>query len=63
MMRIDLPVRAGFLVFIAGIFLSFVLVLKEEQEGTIINELVFAQIGMPTGTIILNDKYDHGDCF
>jgi hypothetical protein len=40
---------------IAGIFLSFVLVLEEEQEGTVINQQVFAQIGMPTGTIVLNE--------
>ena len=40
---------------IAGIFLSFVLVLEEEQEGTVINQQVFAQIDMPTGTIVLNE--------
>ena len=40
---------------IAGIFLSFVLVLEEEQEGTVINQQVFAQIDMPTGSIVLNE--------
>jgi hypothetical protein len=55
MMRIDFPVRVSFLMLIAGIFLSFVLVLGEEQESTIINQPVFAQIGVPTGTIVLNE--------
>ena len=47
MMRIDFPLGVGFTMLIAGIFLSFMLVLEKEQEGTIINQPVFAQIGMP----------------
>ena len=53
--RIDFPVRVGFLMLIAGIFLLLMLVLEEEKEGTIINQPVFAQIGVPTGTIVLNE--------
>jgi hypothetical protein len=56
MMRIDFPLRVGFTMLIAGIFLSFMLVLEEVQEGTIINQPVFAQIGVPTGTIQLNES-------
>ena len=51
MLRIDFPLGVGFTLLIAGIFLSLMLVLEEEKEGTIINQPVFAQIGVPTGTI------------
>jgi hypothetical protein len=50
MMRIDFPVRVDYLMPIAGI------VLEEEQEGTIINQPVFAQIGVPSGILVLNEQ-------
>ena len=31
------------------------LVLEEEQKGTVINQQVFAQIDMPNGSIVLNE--------
>jgi hypothetical protein len=51
MMRIDFPVRVDYLMPIAGIILE-----EEEQEGTIINQPVFAQIGVPSGILVLNEQ-------
>ena len=37
---------------ITGIFLSYML--AQEEDGTIINQPIFAQLGMPSDSILLN---------
>jgi|SRR5215211_3873396 len=48
-------VIVGLLMPIAGIFLSYMLVQEEEEENTIvINQPIFAQLGTPSDSILLN---------
>jgi hypothetical protein len=53
-MRASSTVIVSLLMLITGIFLSYMLV--QEEDGTIIiNQPIFAQLGMPSDSILLNE--------
>jgi hypothetical protein len=47
-------VIVSLLMLIAGIFLSYMLVQKEEEDTSVINQPIFAQLGIPSDSILLN---------
>ena len=47
-------VIVGLLMPIAGIFLSYTLVQEEEENTIVINQPIFAQLGTPSDSILLN---------
>ena len=47
-------VIVSLLMLITGIFLSYMLVQKEEEDTSVINQPIFAQLGIPSDSILLN---------
>jgi hypothetical protein len=52
-MRASSTVIVGLLMLIAGIFLSYILV-QEEEDTIVISQPIFAQLGIPSDSILLN---------
>ena len=52
-MRANPTVIVGLLMLIAGIFLSYMLV-QEEEDTIVISQPIFAQLGIPSDSILLN---------
>jgi hypothetical protein len=52
-MRASCIVIVGLLMLLAGIFLSYMLV-QEEDDTIVINQPIFAQLGIPSDSILLN---------
>jgi hypothetical protein len=44
----------GLLMLIAGIFFSYVLVQEEEEDTIVISQPIFAQLGIPSDSVLLN---------
>jgi hypothetical protein len=51
-MKISSILVVSLLMLITGLFLSYML--AQEEDGTIINQPIFAQLGMPSDSILLN---------
>ena len=47
-------VIVGLLMSVVGIFLSYMLVQEEEENTIVINQPIFAQLGTPSDSILLN---------
>src|SRR5919198_6030308 len=52
-MRASSTVIVSLLMLITGIFLSYMLV-QEEDDSIVINQPIFAQLGIPSDSILLN---------
>jgi hypothetical protein len=53
-MRASTIVIVGLLMLLAGIFLSYMLVQEEEDDTIVISQPIFAQLGIPSDSILLN---------
>jgi hypothetical protein len=53
-MRASSIVIVGLLMLLAGIFLSYMPVQEEEEDTIVISQPIFAQLGIPSDSILLN---------